>query len=59
MAKAKKVEVAKVEVVAPSSDNEDGDMEVVVSSKSLMDGALDDSKGEKPCRYGDGCTRRK
>ena len=48
-----------MEVVAPSSDNEDGDMEVVVSSKSLMDGALDDSKGEKPCRYGDGCTRRK
>lgn len=56
-AKAKKIESVKVEV-GPSSDNEDGDVEVVVSSKSLMDGALDDSKADKACRYGDRCTRR-
>ena len=46
------------EVAAPGSDNEDGDVEVVMSSKSLMDGALDDTKAEVICRYGDRCTRR-
>ena len=51
---------------APMSDGEDGDgdgdaedVEVVVSSKSLMDGPLDDSKIERMCRYGERCTRRK
>jgi len=57
-AKAKSLEVAKIEVIQPSSDNEDGDVEVVVSSKSLMDGALDVSKAERQCRYGERCTRR-
>lgn len=44
-----------------SSDNEDGDgdMEVVMTHKGLMDGALDDSKAERACRYGERCTRRK
>lgn len=41
----------------PSSDNEDGDVEVVMSSKNLMDGALDDSKSVPACRYGERCTR--
>ena len=54
----KEIKVVKVEVPAPSSDNEDGDMEVVVSSKSLMDGPLEDATGERPCRYGERCTRR-
>jgi hypothetical protein len=45
--------------VNPSSDNEDGDMEVVMTHKGLMDGALDDSKPEISCRYGERCTRRK
>lgn len=40
------------------SDNEDGDVEVVMSSKGLMDGALDDSRKDMPCRYGERCTRR-
>lgn len=56
-AKAKPVETIRDEI-QPGSDNEDGDVEVVVSSKSLMDGALDDSKADKMCRYGDMCTRR-
>ncbi|OCF33019.1 hypothetical protein I316_05357 [Kwoniella heveanensis BCC8398] len=42
---------------APSSDNEDGEFEVVMSHKGLMDGALDDSKKEVACRYGERCTR--
>lgn len=50
-----------VSIVHPAdagmSDNEDGDMEVVMSSKSLMDGALDDKKTERPCRFGERCTR--
>ena len=46
--------------VASSSDNEDGDYEVVMTSKGLMDGALEDKAGgEKACRYGERCTRRK
>lgn len=51
---------AAASAVAASSDNEDGDFEVVMSSKGLMDGALEDKAGgEKPCRYGERCTRRK
>lgn len=44
---------------AAGSDNEDGDgdVEVVMSSRGLMDGALDDSRPDKPCRYGERCTR--
>lgn len=42
-----------------SSDNEDGDFEVVMSSKGLMDGALEDKAGgERACRYAERCTRR-
>lgn len=49
-----------VEVAAPSSDNEDGeDVEVVMSSKGLLDGPLDDTKSIPACRYGERCTRRK
>jgi hypothetical protein len=44
--------------VNAGSDNEDGDFEVVMSSKGLMDGPLDDKSGtEKSCRYGERCTR--
>ncbi|ORX36581.1 hypothetical protein BD324DRAFT_626414 [Kockovaella imperatae] len=55
-----KVEPAKT--TGATSDGEDGegdaeDVEVVVSSKNLMDGALDDTKAEKVCRYGERCTR--
>jgi hypothetical protein len=39
------------------SDNEDGDVEVVMSSKGLMDGPLDEKAGERACRYGERCTR--
>jgi hypothetical protein len=39
------------------SDNDDGDVEVVMTSKSLMDGPLSDASGERPCRYGERCTR--
>lgn len=39
------------------SDNEDNDVEVVMTSKSLMDGPLDEKTGEKMCRYGERCTR--
>ncbi|KAK8864495.1 hypothetical protein IAR55_001745 [Kwoniella newhampshirensis] len=46
-----------VEVPAASSDNEDGEMEVVMSSKGLMDGALEDTRKEVNCRYGERCTR--
>jgi len=42
----------------PGSDNDDGDMEVVMTHKGLMDGALDDTKPEKQCRYAEKCTRR-
>ncbi|WVR06954.1 hypothetical protein IAU60_003990 [Kwoniella sp. DSM 27419] len=42
---------------APSSDNEDGEFEVVMSHKGLMDGALEDSRKEVACRYGERCTR--
>ncbi|WVQ99583.1 hypothetical protein IAU59_006719 [Kwoniella sp. CBS 9459] len=42
---------------APSSDNEDGEFEVVMSHRGLMDGALDDTKKEVACRYGERCTR--
>ena len=55
-AKAKEAK-AVVNNAADHSDNEDGDVEVVMSSKSLMDGPLDDSKGERQCRYGERCTR--
>jgi len=48
--------VEKVEINA-NSDNEDGEMEVVMTHKGLMDGALDDSKSEKQCRYAERCTR--
>lgn len=44
--------------VSASSDNEDGDIEVVMT-KNTMDGALDDSKTVTACRFGDRCTRRK
>jgi len=43
---------------AAGSDNEDGDVEVVMSSKGLMDGALDDTRKDVPCRYAERCTRR-
>jgi hypothetical protein len=54
------VKVAEKVEANPISDNEDGDgdMEVVMTHKGLMDGALDDSKPEKACRYGERCTRR-
>ncbi|WVF71284.1 hypothetical protein IAT40_006087 [Kwoniella sp. CBS 6097] len=42
---------------APSSDNEDGEFEVVMSHKGLMDGALDDTKKDVACRYAERCTR--
>jgi hypothetical protein len=45
-------------VYQPSSDNEDGDVEVVMTSKSLLDGPLDDSKPAVACRFGERCTRR-
>lgn len=45
-------------VPSASSDNEDGDVEVVMTSKNLMHEALDDSKPKAPCRYGERCTRR-
>jgi hypothetical protein len=41
-----------------SSDNEDGDIEVVMTSKSLLDGPLDDTKPTVACRFGERCTRR-
>ena len=47
-------------VTAPSSvtaGSDDGDVEVVMSSKSLMDGALEDKPSQRPCRYGERCTR--
>lgn len=40
-----------------SSDAEDGDIEVVMTSKSLLDGPLDDSKKVVMCRFGDRCAR--
>ncbi|WWD17198.1 hypothetical protein CI109_101636 [Kwoniella shandongensis] len=46
-----------VDLPAHSSDNEDGEMEVVMSSKGLMDGALEDTRKEVSCRYGERCTR--
>ncbi|WRT66486.1 uncharacterized protein IL334_003445 [Kwoniella shivajii] len=61
--KAPKTKIVPVPVAAPSSDNEDGDgdgdgdMEVVMSHRGLMDGALDDTRKEISCRYGDRCTR--
>ncbi|OCF74525.1 hypothetical protein I204_04901 [Kwoniella mangroviensis CBS 8886] len=58
---APKPRTAPVPVPAASSDNEDndgdGDVEVVMSHKGLMDGALDDTKKEVSCRYGERCTR--
>jgi len=42
---------------ANMSDNEDNDFEVVVSGRSLMDGPLEDKKTERPCRFGERCTR--
>jgi hypothetical protein len=44
--------------VNAGSDNEDGDFEVVMTSKGLMDGALEEKGAEKACRYGERCTRR-
>nr|XP_019046434.1 hypothetical protein I302_05183 [Kwoniella bestiolae CBS 10118]OCF25364.1 hypothetical protein I302_05183 [Kwoniella bestiolae CBS 10118] len=59
--KAPKPKIAPVPVPSASSDNEDdggdGDVEVVMSHKGLMDGALDDTKKEVSCRYGERCTR--
>nr|XP_018262867.1 uncharacterized protein I303_04352 [Kwoniella dejecticola CBS 10117]OBR85025.1 hypothetical protein I303_04352 [Kwoniella dejecticola CBS 10117] len=59
--KAPKPKIQPVPAAAPSSDNEDdggdGDVEVVMSHKGLMDGALDDTKKEVSCRYGERCTR--
>ena len=40
------------------NDGEDGDVEVVMNSKGLMDGALDDSRPTVQCRYAERCTRR-
>jgi len=60
---AKEAAASKPVVIAPplpvnaGSDNEDGDVEVVMSSRGLMDGALDEGKADKACRYGDRCTR--
>lgn len=57
----KKSKPTPVAIVHPAdagmSDNEDGDMEVVMSSKSLMDGPLDDKKADRQCRFGERCTR--
>lgn len=53
----KKTESVPVAAATAGSDNDDGDVEVVMSSKGLMDGALDDKKPEKSCRYGERCTR--
>ena len=44
--------------VDASSDVDDGDIEVVMTSKSLLDGPLDDAKKAVPCRFGERCTRR-
>ncbi|WWC89218.1 uncharacterized protein L201_004136 [Kwoniella dendrophila CBS 6074] len=59
--KTTKPKIAPVPAVAPSSDNEDndgdGDVEVVMTHKGLMDGALDDTRKEVSCRYGERCTR--
>lgn len=59
---AKEAKAKKAEEIASGagevSDGDDGDVEVVLSSKSLMDGPLDDSKREVTCRYGERCTRR-
>nr|XP_019011077.1 uncharacterized protein I206_04385 [Kwoniella pini CBS 10737]OCF49858.1 hypothetical protein I206_04385 [Kwoniella pini CBS 10737] len=59
--KTSKPKIQPVSVAAPSSDNEDdggdGDVEVVMSHKGLMDGALDDTKKEVSCRYAERCTR--
>ena len=57
-AKDKPVPVAVVPVHdANVSDNEDNDFEVVVSGRGLMDGPLEDKKMERPCRFGERCTR--
>jgi hypothetical protein len=46
----------------PMSVEHSGDeveMEVVMSSKGLLDGALDDAvPGQRACRYGDRCVKR-
>lgn len=59
LTKAKSASTVKPKVapVDASSDNEDGDIEVVMTSKSLLDGPLDDTKKAVPCRYGERCTR--
>lgn len=59
-ASARSASAAAAIAANPSSDNEDGDFEVVMSSRGLMDGALEDKGGagaEKQCRYGERCTR--
>jgi hypothetical protein len=40
----------------PASSDE-GDVEIVGTSGRAMDGVLDETRGAKPCRFGDRCTK--